>query len=185
MAFGRSRWSTDLAALQAGFGLAAYFNGANLAHEKINRTVPIVGTVLGRPPHPPPHRNGSHPRPPPHKNGSHPKPPHPPGHPPGPPAVAIAGFIPKGYEVSFACRRLDRANLMSLWSAECCCSVQGNPPTPDCKSVKIIHSNTTKVYVHRFGGWAISWVVGHEIHHLAKALKEEGVSPCKPRGTGT
>ena len=70
--------------------------------------------------------------------------------------------------------------MMAVWSAECCCCLQGNPPTPDSKSVKIIHSNTTKVYVHRFGGWAISWVVGHEIHHLAMALKEEGVSSLKP-----
>ncbi len=54
--------------------------------------------------------------------------------------------------------------------------LQGDAPIPDCPHVKILHTNKTDVYVHKFGGWALSFVVKHEIGHLALALKDAGVS---------
>lgn len=53
-----------------------------------------------------------------------------------------------------------------------CLSLQGNAPIPDRHDVKLVNTNATTVYVHRFGGWALSFVVKHEIRHLALALKD-------------
>jgi hypothetical protein len=54
---------------------------------------------------------------------------------------------------------------------------EGDAPIPDCPHVKILHTNKTDVYVHKFGGWALSFVVKHEIGHLALALKDAGICP--------
>lgn len=150
--FGRSRWFVDFAAQSAGLALASYFKGGNVAHTKIPFTVPLVATILAPPP--PHHKNVSHPHGPPHKgNGSHHKPHHKHHGPAGPPAVALAAYLPDKF--------------------------QGKAPIPDCPHVKLVNTNATTVYVHRFGGWALSFVVKHEIKHLALALKDIEICPRK------
>jgi hypothetical protein len=149
ISFAASRWSVDLAAVRAGWGLAAYFKGANENHTCLGISIPVVGTVIGPPPpHPPPHgENGSHPGPgPPHGNHTHHH-----HHPHGPPAVVLAAYIPKKF--------------------------QDDTPKPLDKHVKIFHTNATDVYVRSFGGWALSWVVLKQIHRLAEALKADGICP--------
>lgn len=59
--------------------------------------------------------------------------------------------------------------------------MQDDAPIPDGPGVKIVSTNETEVYVHNFGGWAISFVVRHEIGHLSKALKDIGVRTCRKR----
>ena len=57
-------------------------------------------------------------------------------------------------------------------------SLQEDIPKPDNRHVKLVKTNSSKVYVHEFGGFAISWLVKREIDHLRLDLKDLGASSC-------